>query len=161
MATKEELIKGMELVIQEGHSIARRLTEDQWSAVVDIDGWKSKQVLAHVASVGSIIVPFASNMANAEPGADLAAGLDVNQMNAGLVGAREGKSPQELAQELETGYRGAIEFIKTAPDDLLNKKVAFRTMTDTAVSDVIATVVVMHGIAHFYSAYDAIMNPKG
>jgi hypothetical protein len=160
MATKEELINGMELVIQEGHAIARRISGDDWNKVVDLDGWKNAQVLAHVSSIGQVLVPFATNMANAADGANLAEGLDINAMNAGLVAAREGKTPQELAQELETGYRAGIEWLKTASDDLLDKRVAFREMKDTSVSDVIATVVVLHGIAHFYSAYDALMNPK-
>ncbi len=45
-------------------------------------------------------------------------GANIDAMNAGLVGARAGKTPQELAEEVATAYTSVIEFVGGVPDDL-------------------------------------------
>ena len=58
MATKAELIAGYEVLIQEARRIAASLSPDQWALSVDLDGWKGVEVLAHVAGVGTLVVPM-------------------------------------------------------------------------------------------------------
>ena len=82
----------------------------------------------------------------------------VDQINAGLVAARVGKSPKELAAELETAYRGVIEFVKSASDDLMAQRVTVSGYKDVPVSDIAIRMIIMHGMAHIYSVYSAVMN---
>jgi mycothiol maleylpyruvate isomerase-like protein len=158
MASKNEIVIGIEQLIQEGRRLCDALTEDQWALVVDLDGWKSKEVLAHVAGIGSMVAPMVGGLSNAPAGADALGSIDIDQLNAGIVGARTGKSAKELADELETSYRGVIEFVRGAPDDLLAKPVTARGYKDVPVSDILVRMVVLHGLAHIYSVYSSVMN---
>jgi hypothetical protein len=157
MATKQELVAGLEFVISEGKRIGASLDEAGWSKVQDLDGWKNTQVLAHVASVGTIVVPFVTNVANSAPGSDPGAGVDIDSLNAQLVGARAGKSVADLVDEITSAYTGVIEFVQTQSDDFLAQKRTFRGYVDVPLSDVMYRMVVLHGIAHIYSAYAATM----
>ena len=158
MATKEDIISGLELLIREGNRIANDLTPDQWNTVVDMDGWKGVEVLSHVAGIGSLVAPMVGGMAGAPAGSDSFAAFDIDQINAGIVAARAGKSAKELAAELEASYRGVIEFVKNAPDDLMAQRVTVSGYKDIPVSDIAVRMVIMHGLAHIYSVYSAIMN---
>jgi hypothetical protein len=158
MATKEEITRGIEQLIQESRRLANDVRAEDWDQVVDIDGWKSQEVLAHIAGTGGLIQPMAGGFASAEPGANAFANINIDQINAGVVAARAGKTPSELADEIETAYRGAIEFVKNAPDDLLAKKVTVAGYVDVPLSDLLIRMVVLHGMAHIYSVYSSIMN---
>jgi hypothetical protein len=158
VATREEIINGLSMVIQEGRRVANDLSDAQWDLVVDIDGWKAKEVLAHISGIGGMVVPMVSGIAGAPSGTDTFAAINIDQINAGIVAARAGKTTQELADELETTYRGVIEFVKAAPDDMLTKRVTVMGYKDLPISDVAIRMVVMHGLAHIYSVYSSIMN---
>ena len=158
MATREEVINGLSMLIQEGHRVANDLTDAQWDLVVDLDGWKAREVLAHIAGVGGMVVPMVSGIANAPAGADGFAGIDIDQINAGVVASKAGKTAKELADELDTAYRGVIDFVKNAPDDVLAKRVTVAGYKDVPVSDIAIRMVVMHGLAHIYSVYSSVMN---
>jgi hypothetical protein len=156
VATKDEIIRGIEQLIQESHRVAHDLRPGDWEQVVDLDGWKNQEVLAHIAGVGGMVQPLAGGIANAAPGADAIAGVNIDQLNASIVAARAGKQPKELAAEIETSYRGVIEFVKNAPDDLLAKKATAGGYVDVPVGDIIIRMVVLHGLAHIYSVYSSI-----
>lgn len=158
MATREEVVNGLSMLVQEGRRVANDLTDAQWDLVVDIDGWKATEVLAHIAGVGGMVVPMFGGIAGAPSGTDAFAAVNIDQINAGIVAARAGKTAQELANELETAYRGVIEFVKNAPDDVLAKRVTVMGYEDVPVSDIAIRMVVMHGLAHIYSVYSSVMN---
>lgn len=157
MATKAELISGLELVIQEGKRVAGALSGEQWAKTVDLDGWKNQEVLAHVASVGTLVQPMIGAWANAPAGADVGAGLDINALNEQLVAARRDKSIAELADEIATTYAGVIEFVKNAPDDLMTRQITIMGYKDVEASDLLVRMVILHGLAHIYSAYSSVM----
>ena len=156
MATKEELTNGLELLIQEGHRLANDLSDAQWEYVVDLDGWKSREVLAHVAGVGGLVVPMVGGLATAPAGADALASVDIDQLNAGIVAAKAGKPAKELAAELETAYRSVIDFVRSTPDETLAKRVTARGHKEIPVSDLVMRMVVLHGLGHIYSVYSSI-----
>lgn len=160
MATRDELITGVEMLIREGRRLATDLGPQQWEQVVDLDGWKNKEVLAHVASVGTLVPQMAGGLANAEPGTDAMAAIDINQLNAAMVGQRAGKSATELADELETAYKGVIKFVHDAPDDLLTKRATAGGHKDIPMSDILNRMVVLHGLGHVYSVYGSVFFAK-
>jgi hypothetical protein len=151
MATKEELTNGINVLITEAKRIGARLTDEQWAAAGNEGGWTNRQILAHVAGVGSMVVPFVSSIADAPPAAD-GAGFDVDAMNAQIVGQRADKTVPQLIDELAANYTGVINWLRTAPDDLLDRRASFAVYQDLALSDLAMQVVVMHGIAHLYYA---------
>lgn len=157
MATKQELVGGLEFLIQEGKRIGAGLDEAGWAKVQDGDGWKNKEVLAHVAAIGTIVAPFVQNFGAASQGTDTGSGVDIDAMNAGLVAARAGKSVQELVDEIASAYAGVIEFVKSQPDDFWAQKRTFAGYVDVPVADLVHRMVVLHGLAHIYSAYAATM----
>jgi hypothetical protein len=158
MATKEELTRGIEQLIQESRRLANDVRAEDWEQVVDLDGWKSQEVLAHIAGTGGLIQPLVGGVVSAEPGTNAFANINIDQINAGVVAARAGKTPQELADEVETAYRGAIGFINGMEDDVLAKKVTVAGYVDVPLSDIMVRMVVLHGLAHIYSVYSSIMN---
>jgi len=162
MATKDELIGGLQMVIQEGKRIGEAFGDEQWTTVQDFDGWKNREVLAHVASIGGIVVPFVTAMANAPAGADASTGMDVDTLNAQLVGQRAGKSAGELVGEIETSYGQVIEWVRSADDATLKQRATFGGYKDLPLSDMLVRLVVLHGLAHIYSAYAATLGlPTG
>lgn len=158
MATKDEIVGGLSLLIQEGHRVANDLTDAQWDLVVDMDGWKAREVLAHVAGVGGMVVPMVGGISGAAPGTNALAGIDIDQINAGIVAARTGKTAKDLASELDASYGAVIKFIQNAPDDLLAKRVTAAGYKDVPLGDIVIRMVVLHGLAHIYSVYSSVMN---
>lgn len=158
MATREELIAGVETLIQEGKRLAADLSPDELANAVDIDGWKGLEAFAHVAGVGAMVQPMAGGMANAAEGSDAFGAIDIDQINAGIVGARAGKTAADLAGEIETNYRAVIEFIKTVPEETLRKRVTVRGYKNVELSDLLNRMVILHGLAHIYSVYASVMN---
>lgn len=160
MATREEIIGGIELLIQEGKRAAAALTPEDWARTQDMDGWKNNEVLAHVASVGGLVAPMVQGMTSAPEGANAGAGVDIDALNAAMVGQRKDKSIDDLAIEIGDSYTKVIEFVRSAPDDLLAKRASFQGYVDVPVSDLLMRMVVLHGLAHLYSAYSAVFDQK-
>jgi len=152
MATKEELTNGITVLITEAKRIGDRLTDEQWAAAGNEGGWTNRQILAHVAGTGAMVVPFVSSIASSPPSADAGAGFDVDAMNAQIVGQRADKTVPQLIDELTTNYSGVIDWLRTAPDDLLDRRTSFAVYRDFTLSDLAMQVIVMHGIAHLYYA---------
>jgi hypothetical protein len=160
MATREELISGLEMLIREGRRLATDLGPQQWDRVVDLDGWKNQEVLAHVASIGSLVPQMAGGFTTAGAGNDAMASIDIDQLNAAMVAQRAGKSATELADELETAYAGVIKFVKDAPEDLLTTRVTAGGHKDIPMSDILNRMVVLHGLGHVYSVYSSVFFAK-
>ena len=77
-------------------------------------------------------------------------------MNAGLVGARAGKTPAELADEVAQAYGSVMEWVRSAADDVLEKHVTAGGYKDVPLSDVLVRMTILHGLAHLYSVYSAV-----
>ena len=156
MAAKQELVGGLEFLIQEGRRIGAAFDDAKWSTVVDgLDGWKNKEVLAHVAGIGTVGIPFLQNMVDAGPASDGRANLDLDALNASLVAARAEKSVGELVDEIATTYGSVIEFVKSKPEDFWSQKRTFGGFKDVPISELGMGSVVLHGLGHIYSAYAA------
>ena len=157
MATKDELITGLETLIRESRRIASVLNDDDWTRAVDQDGWTGSQVLAHVAGVGTIIPMFVNALANAPAGTDAMGGTaNIDTMNAGLVGTRAGKSPADLAEEVATAYGAVIDYVRGVPDDFLLKLGTAAGHKDVPLGDLMMRMVILHGLAHIYSVYSSV-----
>ena len=154
----EDVVRGLEFLIQESRRLAENLGEEHWDKTESLDGWKNRQVLAHVAGIATIVAPFAQNLVAAGESANAGEGVNIDVINAGLVAAREGKSPKELADEIATAYAGVIEFVKQQPADLWDQRRTFGGYKDVTLGDIFMRMVVLHGIGHIYASHSTVMN---
>jgi hypothetical protein len=152
MATKDEITAALEVLITEARRIAGRFTDEEWAREGDEGGWTNKQVFAHVAGVGGMVAPFVSSVAGAGAGTNLGDNFNIDAINAQIVAQRADKTPAELAAEAESSYRGVIDFVRGASDDVLERRVDFSGFHEIPVSDLVLQMVALHGIAHIYHA---------
>jgi hypothetical protein len=156
MATRTELINGYDILIQEARRVASALEPNQWALAVDQDGWKGTEVLAHVAGVGTLVVPLVNAALNAPAGTSILDTGNIDTINAGIVGARAGKSAAELAEETASAYGAVIDWVKAASDETLAQHVTIGGYADVPLSDVLVRMTILHGLSHVYSVYSAV-----
>ena len=157
MATRDELINGIETLIAESRRIASVLTDDDWARAVDQDGWNGAQVLAHIAGVGTVIPMFVNALGNAPAGTDAMGGTsNIDTMNAGFVNARAGRTPADLAEEIASAYSAVIDYVRGVPDDFLLKRGTAGGHRDVPLGDLMMRMVILHGLAHIYSVYSSV-----
>ena len=157
MATKEELIAGLELTITQGKRTTSLFAEGEWDWK-RAAGWTPKEVYSHLAAVAGIVPQLAQGLASAPEGTDIAQGMDINQMNAQAVGAMSGMAPQQVMQAFEANYRKLIDFVRSLPDEQLSMKRRF--FSDTIpVSDILASAIMLHGLHHVYEANSRVDAP--
>ena len=151
MATREDIIQALELTVREGKRTTSLFTEGEWDAERQC-GWTPRQVYCHVAATAKMVPQFGAGLANASEETDIAAGMDLNAMNAQVVGQMEGMEPAQIMQAFEANYAELIEYVKNLPDEQLQAKRRF--LSDSVpVSDILASSIGLHGIHHVYEAY--------
>jgi len=151
MATREEIIAGLELTIAQGKRTTAMYAEGEWDWK-RASGWTPREVYCHLAAVAGMVPGFNQALLSAPEDRDLAEGMDVNQMNAQGVGAMASMTPEQVMQTFEANYRKLIDFVKGVPAEQLELK--RRLMSDSIpVSDILANSVMLHGLHHVYEAY--------
>ena len=157
MATKEEIIAGLELTVAQAKRTAALFAEGEWDWK-RAAGWTPKEVYAHLASVAAMVPGMAQAMLGATEDQDLLAGMDVDQMNAAAVGAMASMTPQQVMEAFETNYRKLIDFVKSVPSEQWNMR---RRLASEAVpvSDILANAVMLHGLHHVYEAASRVGAP--
>ena len=157
MATKEEIIAGLELTISQ----AKRTTslfadgEYDWKRAT---GWTPKEVYAHLAAVAAIIPQLGQGLAAAPEGTDIAQGMDINAMNAQAVGGMASLDFEQIMQAFETNYHKLIDYVRELPDDTMDQKRRFFSES-IPMSDILANTVVLHGLHHVYEANSRFESP--
>ncbi len=151
--TREDLIEGLGVVRREGMRVMSGFGADDWKRKVLDEGgtWSRKQAYCHLTGLAEITPGFIGGLANATPGTDGAAGLDINALNAQLVSAKEQLSDQELMNAFESGFSKLIDFVKTMPEEQLTRTAKFGQL-EGQVGDIMNGVLVLHGVAHIYGA---------
>lgn len=150
MATKEEIIAGLELTVAQGKRTTSLFSEGEWDSK-RAAGWTPKEVYAHLASVAAIVPNLAQGLANAPEDQDIAQGMAIDEMNAQSVAAMASMTPEQVMAAFEANYGKLIDFVKSLPDEQLNARRRF--ISDTIpVSDILANAIMLHGIHHVYEA---------
>ena len=150
MATREEIVAGLELTVAQGKRTTSLFAEGEWDSK-RAAGWTPKEVYAHLASVAAIVPNLAQGLASAPEDQDIAQGMDVDEMNARSVTAMASMTPEQVMKAFEDNYRKLIDFVKSLPDEQLNAKRRF--ISDAVpVSDILANAIMLHGIHHVYEA---------
>jgi hypothetical protein len=150
MATRDELIAGLKMTVEQGKRSVALFAEGEWEAE-RASGWTPKQVYCHLAATAGIVPGMAGGLMAAPEGTDIAQGMDINDMNAKAVGAMEAMSQEQIMAAFEANYGKLIEFVKTVPDEQLNAKRRFFSES-IPVSDILANSIMLHGLHHVYEA---------
>ena len=153
MTTRDELISGVQTVLREGLRVTSTFGPDDWQRKVLDEGgtWTRKQAYAHITALAEITPGFVGGLAKAGPGNDAAAGMNIDALNAQMVGAKEQLSPDDLRAAFQSGFEHLIEFIETVPEEQLDNQAKFGRLQGP-VSDIMASVLVLHSMAHIYGA---------
>ncbi len=154
MTTREDLIQGLEMIKREGQRITSTFSQDDWKIAVHDDeggGWNRKQVYGHVTAIAEIAPSLAPNLAALPEGGDAGAGIDINALNEQLVAAKNELSESELMDAFTAAYEKLIKFVKEMPDEQLEAQTTFGAVSGS-VADVVDSLIVLHSIAHIYSA---------
>lgn len=159
MTTRDELIGGIRMLIQEAQRTTARFKPDDWTYQVHDEGggWTAKQLYCHLASTAEITPGFVSAMSQAAEGQNLAANLDIDAFNTQGVTKYAAMGSAELVGAVKTQYEKLIEFVKAMPDDQLQQKRRFGAMEGPVV-DIMQTALVLHGISHIYNAQSRPLN---
>ena len=157
MATKQEIIEGLELTIAQAKRTTALFAQGEWDWK-RASGWTPKEVYSHLAAVAGMVPGFSQAMLAASEDQDLLQGMDIDQMNAQAVGSMTSMTPEQIMQAFEANYRKLIDFVKSVPDDQLNAK---RRLASEAVpvSDILGNAVMLHGLHHVYEAASRVGAP--
>ena len=86
MATKQEIIEGLELTIAQAKRTTALFAQGEWDWK-RAGGWTPKELYSHLAAVAGMIPGFSQAMLAASEDQDLLQGMDIDQMNAAAVGS--------------------------------------------------------------------------
>jgi len=150
MATREEIIAGLELTVAQAKRTTSLFIEGEWDSERGC-GWTPKEVYSHLASVAAMVPSLAQTLIDAPEDKDIADGMDINEMNSQAVAAMASMTPEQVMAAFEGNYQKLIDFVKSVPDDQLSAK---RRLISDAVpaSDILANAVMLHGLHHVYEA---------
>ncbi|MEX2158883.1 MAG: maleylpyruvate isomerase N-terminal domain-containing protein [Dehalococcoidia bacterium] len=153
MSSKEELIEGFRSVIRQADRVTSGFGEDDWAKPVnDGEGWNRKQTFCHITATAEIAPGFLGSLAGATENDNPMDSIDINGLNAQMVAGKEALSPPDLIKNLTASYEKLIEFTQGMPQEQLDSKRNFGLLTGGTLSDVMDSVLVLHAIAHIYSA---------
>jgi hypothetical protein len=157
MATKEEIIAGLELTIAQAKRTTSQYAEGEsdWKRAT---GWTPKEVYSHLAAVAAIVPQMGQGLSSAPENSDIAQGIDINAMNAQAVGAMKSMAFPQVMETFETNYRKLIDYVRSVPDETWNQKRRFFSEA-IPVSDILANTVVLHGLHHVYEANSRFESP--
>ncbi len=157
MATKQEIIAGLEMTIAQAKRTTSLFAEGEWDWK-RAASWTPKEVYAHLASVAGMVPGMGQALLNAPEDRDLLQGMDVDQMNAQTVGAMAPMTPQQVMQAFQTGYQKLIEFVKSVPDEQWDARRRLAS-EPVPVSDILGNAVMLHGLHHVYEAATRVGAP--
>src|SRR6184192_2240099 len=108
--------------------------------------------------ISGLELTVAQALASAPEGQDIAAGMDINAMNEQAVKSMASMTPEQVMQAFETNYGKLIDFVRSAPDELLSSRRSFLS-EPIPVSDILANAIMLHGLHHVYEANSRFESP--
>ena len=153
MTTREDLIDGFRLVIREAKRHTAVFGDADWALPAQgNEGWNRKQAYGHVAATAEIAPGFIGNLAQATEDQNPMDGIDINSLNDQLIAGKQQLSGKELVDNLVGSYEKLIEFTQGLPQDQLEARRNFGLLQGGTLCDVMDSVLVVHAVAHIYSA---------
>ena len=157
MATREEIIRGLEFTIDQAKRTTALYADGEWDWQ-RASGWTPRQTFCHLAAVAGIVPQLGQGLLGADENADIAAGMDINTMNEQAVSSMASMTPEQVMEAFETNYRKLIDFVQSLPEEQMQAKRRFMSEA-IPVSDIVANIVMLHGLHHVYEASTRIGSP--
>ena len=155
MATKQELIDGVRFLAKEARRAASHFDEQHWSRKT-VDQWTVKEVYCHLLATAQGMTMFLPMIQSLPEGADLGAMFNIDDVNAQGVAANVQKTPAELVAGTAQAYEALVPVIEGLDQGLLDKRIKFSVYNmDMPVSELAASAIVLHGLAHTYHCVSA------
>lgn len=149
MSSREQIVLGISNVVSRSEELAAGLSEAQWSRPAYEQGWNARQILAHIAAMGSVSPVFVSWAKNPPPASSGGSGgaPDPDAWNAQQVSARDGKSVAELLAEIRAGHQAGIQALESVTDEQLQATVTLLGHTESA-GTLLHVFLVDHSLGH-------------
>ena len=157
MASKEQIIAGLQMTLENGKRTTALFRDGEWEAK-RASGWTPKETYAHLAAVAAMVPAFGQSLLGAAEDVDVAQGIDIHMMNAQSIAPSASMSPSDIMKGFEESYGKLIEFVKALPDDQMSLKRRFFS-DSVPVSDILANSVMLHGLHHVYEASSRVDAP--
>jgi hypothetical protein len=151
MATREELMGGLQFVPAQAKRVAGMLDSASGWDTKRPAGWSPKEMFTHVAVTAGIIPMMGPGMLSAPPEADVVGGMDIAAVNQQGVDSMAAMDTKQILSALSANYGKLSDWVKGLTDEQLESKHTFLGMPMTT-SDLLMTLVVMHSIHHLYEA---------
>jgi hypothetical protein len=150
MATKQELIDGVRFVAREARRVASHFDDEHWKRKT-VDDWTVKEVYCHLLANAEGMTMFLPAIQNLPEGADLGAMFNIDDVNAQGVARNVDKTPAELVEGTARAYEALVPVIEALDQALLDKRIRFSVYNiDMPVSELAASAIILHGLAHTY-----------
>jgi hypothetical protein len=157
MPSKDEIIAGLKMTVEQGKRTTALFAEGEWEAR-RASGWTPKETYAHLAAVAAMVPALGQSLIGAGEDVDVAQGIDIHMMNAQSIAPSASMSPEQTMKGFEESYGKLIEFVKALPDEQLTARRRF--LSDSVpVADILATSVMLHGLHHVYEASSRLDAP--
>jgi hypothetical protein len=151
MATREELLGGLQFVPAQAKRVAGILnSQNDWDEKRS-QGWTPKEMFTHVAVTAGMIPAMGPGMIAAPEEAELTAGLDIASLNAAGVGSMAAMDTNQIVDTLAGNYSKLSDWVKGLSDEQLTGKHTFLGMNLSA-ADLLMTLTVLHSVHHVYEA---------
>ena len=151
MATRQEIVDGMQQLIVQARRVGRLLDDQGDWEVQRPQGWTPREIFCHIAATGGMIAQMGPALLSAPEDSDFTQSTSIANLNAQTIASMQALTPQQLIELVETNYNKAAEWVGSIPEDQLQSPKTFAQMT-TPASDLIANVGVLHANHHLYEA---------
>lgn len=151
MATKQDIVSGIQQVIVEAKRVAQILdSRSDWDNK-RVQGWTPREVFSHLASAAGMFPMMGPAMLSAGEDADLTQANDIGQLNAASIASLASLTPAQLVKALETNYGKTIEWVNSLSDEQMAAKMTFAQLKVSA-GDILENIAVLHAGHHLYEA---------
>jgi hypothetical protein len=151
MATREELMGGLQFVPAQARRVAGLLdAANEWDVKREA-GWTPKEMFMHVAAILDLMPMMGTQILKAPPDADIVEGIDIAEFNEQGVASMRSMDANQAVEELSANCGKMSDWVKSLTGEQLESKHKFRGMPMT-MSDLLMTVTVMHSIHHLFEA---------
>jgi hypothetical protein len=151
MATREELMGGLQFVPAQARRVAGMLkAANDWDVKREA-GWTPKEMFMHVAATLGMMPMIGPDVLKAPPEADVVEGTDIAEFNEQGVASMRSMDAEQAVEALSANCSKMSDWVKSLTDEQLESKHKFRGMPMT-MSDFLMTATVMHSIHHLFEA---------
>jgi hypothetical protein len=145
MANQQELSTQLNRVADRAATLAGRMDDERWSALLPGQTWSAHELFSHIAAMGTNLPGMIESFRNPTPDAEP---FDPDANNEREVGKRKGMSRAEVLAEINAGHRAAASLVSGLGDEELASPVRAPWGEMVPLGDLVADIFVGHENRH-------------